>query len=90
VQSDSPHDTGTTPDTAHDELVQAARGWALDCMWKEDPADIAEMSDTAILRGVNRHYAGGLAQCARDGLLSGEAVAWAADFDAKRAEGRAR
>jgi hypothetical protein len=90
VQSVSPHDPGTTPDTAHVELVQAARGWVLDCMWKEDPADIEEMSDTAVLRGVNRHYEGGLAQCARDGLLDDEVVAWAAAFDAERAEGRAR
>lgn len=73
-----------------DELIAAARGWVLDCMWKEDPADIAEMSDTEILRGVNRHYDGGLAQCARDGLLNDDVVAWATTFDARRAEGRAR
>jgi hypothetical protein len=75
---------------APDELVQAARGWVLDCMWKEDPADIDEMADTAILRGVNRHYEGGLEQCARDALLDDATVAWAATTAAEFAEGRTR
>jgi hypothetical protein len=75
---------------APDELVQNARDWVLDCMWKEDPADIEEMSDAEILDGVHRHYGGGLAQCARDGLLDDKTVEWAAAFADERAEGRAR
>jgi hypothetical protein len=54
--------------SSHPEFVQAARDWVLDCSWKENPEDILEMSDTEILRGVERHYDGGLSQFARDGL----------------------
>lgn len=35
-------------------------------MWREDPDDIADLSDEAILSAVGRHYAGGLEQLARD------------------------
>jgi hypothetical protein len=55
-----------------EEFTRLAREWALECAWKEDPEDIAEMSDAEILRGVTRHYEGGLAQFAQDGLLKEE------------------
>lgn len=51
------------------KVVQAARDWALDCSWKEEPEEIEEMSDDEILRGVARHYDGGLAQFTRDARL---------------------
>lgn len=77
---------------AREELARVAREWALDCSWREDPEDIAEMSDAEILHGVNRHYEGGLVQLARDALLEqqGTPWAWEAPQDAARSEGRAR
>ncbi len=44
------------------EHVDEARGWIADCEWKEaeygvDPAE--EYADEEIVRGVDRHYAGG-------------------------------
>lgn len=51
------------------ELVAEARAWVSDCVWREDPEEIAEMSDEEILRGVDRAYEGGVAQLARDAFL---------------------
>lgn len=57
------------PDVPHDQLVHEARGWVLDCAWREDPEDIETMSDERILAAADRHYVGGLTQLARDALL---------------------
>ena len=35
-----------------------ARGWISDCQWA-DIADDSEVSDRQVVRGVQRHYAGG-------------------------------
>lgn len=48
------------------DLVDAAREWAADCEWADD---IDGLSDAEILRGVHRHYAGGIFQLARDSAL---------------------
>ncbi len=49
------------------DLIDSAREWMNDCSWKEDPEDLAELSDAEVLRGVQKHYAGGLNQFRRDG-----------------------
>lgn len=51
------------------QLLAEARAWVTECAWIEDAEEIDEMSDAAILRGVQRHYAGGLRQLARDALI---------------------
>lgn len=61
-----PHPDQDTPSPA---LITEARAWAQDCQWKEDPEELAAMSDGQILRGVDKHYDGGLRQLARDALL---------------------
>lgn len=46
------------------EQIQAARSWIADCLggWTdlEDENDISELSDLEVLKGVNRHYGGGI------------------------------
>ncbi len=43
-------------------MIQEARDWLADCVWADmDPEDFAELSDTAVIRGVDRHYEGGWA-----------------------------
>jgi len=55
---------GPAPVTA--EVLHEARGWVLDCLWREDPDTLAGLPDAAILAGVQRHYLGGLDQFIRD------------------------
>lgn len=44
------------------EQIADMRGWIADCAWGDLDADeIASLSDTAVLRGVARHYVGGVA-----------------------------
>lgn len=41
--------------------INAMREWISDCQWADmDEDEIAELDDTTILRGVNRHVDGGL------------------------------
>jgi len=47
------------------EIMKAARGWVEDCQWN-DQEDIASYNDFQILRGIERHYDGGLDQFLRD------------------------
>lgn len=43
------------------ELAEA-RSWIGDCEWRDlEPEDVAELTDAEIMRGVARHYDGGLA-----------------------------
>jgi len=51
------------PDAAY--IINEARGWVGDNSW-DDQDDIGSYSDFAILRGVERHYAGGLKQFLQD------------------------
>lgn len=50
------------------DLIRAARAWVADCSWAElnSDEDVADLSDAEIIRGIQRHYAGGLAQFTRD------------------------
>lgn len=66
---DTPAPDRSTSPPPTPEQVQAARDWVADCMWKEDPEDIAEYDDATIVRGVQRHYDGGWAQFLGDANL---------------------
>ena len=49
------------------EVLQAMREWASECLWVDiDQDDIDELSDEQILRGVKRHYGGGVTQFIKD------------------------
>lgn len=48
------------------ELNTGARDWVTDCMWKEDPEYLEDLTDEEIRRGVNRHYDGGWQQFVQD------------------------
>jgi hypothetical protein len=43
------------------ELDREMRGWVADCVWADiDPADVADLPRSVIVRGVARHYEGGV------------------------------
>ena len=48
--------------------LQEARDWIADCEWGEEytPDDIARLTATQIIIGVNRHYEGGWAGFCED------------------------
>jgi hypothetical protein len=46
--------------------LTAMRAWAADCEWI-DAAALAEYTDAQIVRGIARHYDGGLEQFLADG-----------------------
>ena len=52
--------------TAQD--IQEMREWIADCegIWKEDAEELEDLTDAQVLRGVARHYAGGIAQFIAD------------------------
>lgn len=41
------------------EIINAMRDWAGDCEWL-DGDDLDEMTDAQIVRGVEKHFAGGV------------------------------
>lgn len=48
-------------------MILQMRGWLMDCAWADlEPEDFEEMTDVQIVRGVERHYSGGLDQFKRD------------------------
>jgi hypothetical protein len=48
------------PTMTEAEIYAAARDWLADCSWQDlEPEDFAELTDTAIKRGVSKHFAGG-------------------------------
>lgn len=49
------------------EEVQVMRDWVSECSWGEnfEPDEIQEMDAIIIVRGVNRHFDGGLAEFMR-------------------------
>jgi hypothetical protein len=47
------------------EVISAMREWVSDCSWGEGPEEIEEMSDTQIVRGVARHFDGGIEEFLR-------------------------
>lgn len=48
------------------EIVKQMRDWAKDCSWN-DYDEIDELTDLEIIKGVERHYQGGLRQFNLDG-----------------------
>lgn len=65
----SPEDIMRLPNSR--EIINAARNWTYDSIWKEDEDELRSYSDFRILRGVNRHYSGGLEQFLKDGGYNG-------------------
>ena len=59
----SPEEVMSMPHAA--QIIAEARGWAHDCQW-EDSEHLDEYPDLNILRGVDRHYSGGLEQFIQD------------------------
>lgn len=54
---------------ARDErLVSDCRLWIAECVWREDEDELAELTALEVIRGVNRHYDGGIEQFIRDGM----------------------
>jgi hypothetical protein len=41
------------------EQIEEARNWIADCQWA-DEVEVAELTDEEIVRGIRRHYDGGL------------------------------
>ena len=49
------------------QTVREARAWLLDCEWADmTPADIRRLPAHLVMRAVQRHYAGGVAQFIAD------------------------
>lgn len=51
--------------TYTDEIIKEMREWAKDCSWREDEEDnsfIDDLTDLEIIRGVEKNFAGGLAE----------------------------
>lgn len=45
------------------EELTAARGWLEDCAWGDlEPSEVAALSDSEVIRGISRHYCGGVPQ----------------------------
>lgn len=50
------------------EVITEARDWIADCSWNDlDPEEIEELTDEEVLKGVKKHYSGGLEGFLRDG-----------------------
>ena len=48
------------------EAIAAMREWIKDCVWADmEESDMNEISDIEVVRGVARHYAGGIAEFLR-------------------------
>lgn len=65
----SPEDIMRLPNSR--EIIKRARDWVYDNTWNEEPEVIEAYDDARILRGVNRHYSGGLEQFLKDGGYNG-------------------
>ena len=51
-------------------ILAAAREWIMDCSWTDlDQDDVDHLPDSVIIRGIERHYSGGMAQLIKDSLL---------------------
>jgi hypothetical protein len=51
----------------NDELVKQGRAWIAECEWPDlDPEEVDNLRPAQVIRGIERHYAGGLAQFIED------------------------
>jgi hypothetical protein len=49
------------------EQLQSARDWIADCSWGDlEAGEIDELSAAKVIRGIKRHYEGGIAAFVRD------------------------
>lgn len=45
------------------DQLEAARAWISNCQWPDlEPDDIEMLTDAEVVRAIERHYAGGLAE----------------------------
>jgi hypothetical protein len=60
--------------TEHPEVIKAMRDWVKDCQWGDvqDESDVDDMSNTQIIKGVERYYEGGVKAFLRDSNLDVE------------------
>jgi hypothetical protein len=49
-----------------EEQVAEARLWIGECRWQGEPEALAELTDTEVIRGIDRHYQGGWSRFCRD------------------------
>jgi hypothetical protein len=42
-----------------EEYLAEARQWITDCRWRDEREDLAELTDTEVMRGIDQHYQGG-------------------------------
>lgn len=50
------------------EQIQEMRDWIADCQWPDlEPEEIDQLTDDEIIKGVKKHYSGGLEQFIADG-----------------------
>jgi hypothetical protein len=50
-------------------MINEMRAWIADCAWRDlEPEEIDDLSDATVLRGIVRHYSGGIAQFIADGV----------------------
>jgi hypothetical protein len=50
------------------EDIVAMRAWIAECAWQEDNETLAALTDAQIIRGIARHYAGGVEAFLVDGI----------------------
>jgi len=62
-QTATPEDVLQMPDA--NQIIKDARDWVEDCQWN-DQEEIGSYGDFQILKGVDRHYDGGLSQFLKD------------------------
>lgn len=62
----TPEDVLQMPDASR--IIKNARDWVEDCQW-DDEESIKSYDDLTILKGVERHYDGGLFQFLKDTVL---------------------
>lgn len=54
-----------------DATLAEMRAWIADCPWPDlEPEDVDDLTDQQIVRGVARHYHGGVKQFLADDLAS--------------------
>ena len=62
----TPEDVLQMPDASR--IIKDARDWVEDCQW-DDEESIKSYDDLTILKGVERHYDGGLSQFLKNTMV---------------------